>query len=53
MVAGFLALFGTANELLAKSVRHSKEIKGIPVDENNNIKLAQYADDTTVLLSDD
>lgn len=46
-------LFGTANELLAKSVRHSKEIKGIPVDENNNIKLAQYADDTTVLLSDD
>ena len=45
-------LFVIAIELLAKSIRRSKEIKGIPIDGDNEVKLAQYADDTTVLLSD-
>ena len=40
-------LFIIAIELLAQSIRRSKEIKGITID-----KLSQYADDTTVLLSD-
>ena len=34
------------------NVLGSKEIKGIPIDEHNEVKLSQYADDTTVLLSD-
>ena len=45
-------LFITAIELLAQSIRRSKEIKGITVDEHDEVKLSQYADDTTVLLSD-
>ena len=45
-------LFVTAIELLAQSIRRSKEIKGIIIDEHNEVKLSQYADDTTVLLSD-
>ena len=40
------------NELLAQRIRRSKEIKGIPIDEHIEVKLSQYADDTTVLLSD-
>ena len=45
--------FVIAIELLAKSIKSWKEIKGgIPIDEHNELKLAQYADDTTVLLSD-
>ena len=45
-------LFVIAIELLAQSIRCSKEIKGIIIDEHNEVKLSQYADDTTVLLSD-
>ena len=45
-------LFVIAIEFLAQSIRRSKEIKGITVDEHNEVKLSQYADDTTVLLSD-
>ena len=45
-------LFIIANELLAQRIRCSKEIKGITIDEHNDVKLLQYADDTTVLLSD-
>ena len=45
-------LFVIAIELLAQRIRRSKEIKGIPIDEHNEVKLSQYADDTTVLLSD-
>jgi len=41
-----------AIELLAQSIRPSKETKGIIIDEHNEVKLSQYADDTTVLLSD-
>ena len=35
-----------------QSIRRSKEIKGITIDEHNEVKLSQYADGTTVLLSD-
>ena len=45
-------LFVIAIELLAQRIRRSKEIKGIPIDEHNEVKLSQYADDKTVLLSD-
>ena len=45
-------LFVIVIELLAQSIRRSKEIKGITIDEHNEVKLSQYADGTTVLLSD-
>ena len=45
-------LFVIAIKLLAQSIRRSKEIKGITIDEHNEVKLSQYADGTTVLLSD-
>ena len=45
-------LFIIAIELLAQSIRRSKEIKGITIDEHNEVQLSQYADDTTVLISD-
>jgi len=41
-----------AIELLAQSIRRSKEITGITIDEPKEVKLSQYADDTTVPLSD-
>ena len=45
-------LFVDAIELLVQSNRRSKEVKGITIDEQSEVKLSQYADDTTVLLSD-
>jgi len=45
-------LFVIAIELLAQSIRCSEEIKGITIDEHKEVRLSQYADDTTVLLSD-
>lgn len=45
-------LFIIAIELLAQSISRSKEIKGIAIDKHNEVKLSQYADDTSVLLSD-
>lgn len=45
-------LFVIAIELLAQSIRRPKEIKGITIGEHKEVKLLQYADDTTVLLSD-
>ena len=45
-------LFVITIELLAQRIRRSKEIIGIPIDEHSEIKLSQYADDTTLLLSD-
>ena len=35
--------------MLAKAVRNNVNIKGISVD-NNEIKITQYADDTTLIL---
>ena len=45
-------LFVIAIEILAQSSRRSKEMNGVTIDEHNEVKLSQYADDTTVLLSD-
>ena len=44
-------LFVIAIELLGNSIRQAKDIKGINVGLNE-IKLTQYADDTTVFVSD-
>ena len=45
-------LFVIAIELLAERIRRSEEIKGITVNKHEEVKLSQYADDTTLLLSD-
>ena len=47
-------LFVIAIEVLAQKIRRSKMIKGIEIEYNGSqeIKLSQYADDTTALLSD-
>ena len=45
-------LFVIAIELLAQSIRHSDIIKGIKIQANQEVKLTQYADDTTALLAD-
>ena len=45
-------LFVIAMELLAQIIRWSKDIKGINIQGNEEVKLTQYADDTTALLAD-
>ena len=47
-------LFVIAIEVLAQKIRRSKMIKGIEIEFNGSqeMKLSQYADDTTALLSD-
>jgi len=45
-------LFIIAMELLAQSIRRSKDIKGIYFQGNEEAKLTKYADDTTALLAD-
>ena len=42
-------LFVLASEVLAKALRKNKDIRGIHVNEKE-IKLSQYADDTTLIL---
>ena len=44
-------LFVTGIELFARAVKNDTDIKGINVDQKK-IKITQYADDTTVLVSD-
>ena len=39
-------------ELLAQSTRRSNDIKGIYIQRNEEVKLTQYADDTTAILAD-
>ena len=39
-------------ELLAQSIRRSKDIKGINIQGAEEVKLSQYVDDTTALLAD-
>ena len=41
-----------AIELLAQSIRHYDIIKGIKIQAKQEVKLTQYADDTTALLAD-
>ena len=43
-------IFIICAELLAISIRNNKLIKGINVGENVQVKLSQYADDTTLIL---
>ena len=47
-------LFVMTIEVLAQKIRRSKMIKGIEIEYNGSqeIKLSQYSDDTTALLSD-
>jgi len=45
-------LFVIAMELLAQSIKRSKDIKGIRTQGNEEVKLTRYADDTTALLAD-
>ncbi|KAL9965225.1 hypothetical protein ACROYT_G028996 [Oculina patagonica] len=45
-------LFVIAMELFAQSIRRSKDIKGINIQGAEEVKLSQYADDTTTLLAD-
>ena len=47
-------LFFIAIEVLVQKIRRSKMIKGIEIEYNGSqeIKLSQYAGDTTALLSD-
>ena len=51
-LSGMLSVI--AIEVLAQKIRRSKMIKGIEIEFNGSqeIKLSQYADDTTALLSD-
>ena len=44
-------LFVLAIELLGNAIRQSQSISGIKIGRNE-IKLSQYADDTTVFVSD-
>ena len=37
----------------SKFLRNSQEIKGIDIEPGKTAKLAQYADDTTVIVKDD
>jgi len=39
-------------ELVAQSIRRSKDIKGKHIQGNEEVKLTQYAEDTTALLAD-
>ena len=43
-------IFILCAELFAIAVRKNDNIKGIAIDENNSVKLAQYADDTDLIL---
>ena len=45
-------LFVISMELLAQSIRQSNDIKGIHIQGNEEVKLTQYADDTTAILAD-
>ena len=45
-------LFVIAIELLAQRIRRSNDIKGIHIQGNEEVKLTQYADDTSAILAD-
>ena len=48
-MSGLLFVIGI--ELFARAVKKDTDIKGINVDQKE-VKITQYADDTTVLVSD-
>ena len=43
-------LFILGVEILAEKIRTNKSVKGISLVQENEIKLSQYADDTTLIL---
>ena len=45
-------LFVIAIEFLAQTIRRSRNIKGIIIQPNHEVKLCQYADDSTAFLAD-
>ena len=47
------ALFVLGIEILGNAIRRSTNIRGIDITPRNKVKLAQYADDTTVFVKDD
>ena len=49
-LSGLLFLIGI--EILGNAIRNSNKIKGIEIEPGKSIKLAQYADDTTVIVKD-
>lgn len=49
-LSGLLFVIGI--ELLAQSIRRSNKIHGIIIQQKEEIKLAQYADDTKAFLAD-
>ena len=44
-------LFGLSVEVVANAIRRDPSIKGISISQND-VKLSQYADDTTLILVD-
>ena len=50
-LSGLLFIIGI--EFLGNAIRNSQEIKGIDIEPGKTVKLAQYADDTTVIVKDD
>ena len=40
------------HKILRNAIRNSDVIKGIDIEPGKTVKLAQYADDTTVILED-
>ena len=45
-------LFVIAIEFLAQTIRRSRNIKGIIIQPNHEVRLSQYADDSTAFLAD-
>jgi len=45
-------LFILAVELLASKIRQLQDCKGIPLLNHQEVKISQFADDTTLIMSD-
>ena len=45
-------LFILAVELLASKIRQAQDCKGIPLPNHQEVKISQFADDTTLIMSD-
>ena len=50
-LSGLLFIIGI--EFLGNAITNSQEIKGIDIEPGKTVKLAQYADDTTVIVKGD
>ncbi len=45
-------LYCIVSEVMAEAIRNEPKIKGIKLPDNSEIKISQYADDTTLFVSD-